>query len=89
MSVQCWFRWEMAACRMPAGPQHEMLPRADTRYGQSAVPAGFLEAWQSRLPLANAEDPWQTQAQKTPGGPALSQQEHHSLDVAPFSHYQM
>lgn len=71
MSVQCCFRWEMAACRMPAGPQHEMLPRADTRYGQSAVPAGFLEAWQSRLPLANAEDPWQTQAQKTPGGPAF------------------
>ena len=78
----------MAAFRMPAGSQQEMLPCAEARCEQSAVPAGFLQARQSRLPLANAEDPWQTQAQRTPSGPTFPNR-NISLDAAPLSYYQM
>lgn len=78
------FRGEMGAFRMSAGSQQEMLSPAEARCGQSAVPAGFLQAQQSRLAFANAEDPWQTGAQRTPGGPAFLSRNATVLALPPF-----
>lgn len=84
--TQSCFRGEMSSFRMPAGSQQETLPRAVARHGQSAVPAGFLQAPQSRLTLANAEDLWQTQAQQTPGCPASPGR---NITALTLSYYQM
>lgn len=82
------FRGEMGAFRTSAGSQQEMLSHAEARCGQSAVAAGFLQAQQSRLAVANTDDPWQAQAQQTPGGPTFLSR-NASLDTALLSYYQM